>query len=103
MIAVIEVWWNQFNVKVGDIIDVKKLDANVDDVASIEALLVSDEDWKDSKIGTPFVDWSKVEYKVLEQYKWSKVRVFKMHAKKRYMKNNWFRPSLTKIEILSIA
>jgi large subunit ribosomal protein L21 len=45
----------------------------------------------------------KVEYKILDQFKGKKVRVFKMKSKKRYMKNVGFRPSLTKIEILSIA
>ncbi len=103
MIAVIELGWNQFTVKVGDIIDVKKLQADVDSKGKTDVLLLSDEEWKDTKVGTPLVKGSKVEYKVLEQFKGKKVRVFKMKAKKRMMKNVWFRPSLTKIEILSIA
>jgi ribosomal protein L21 len=49
------------------------------------------------------VEGSKVELKVLEQFKWEKVRVFKMKSKKRYMKNNGFRPHVTKMEVLSIA
>ena len=55
MLAVIELWGNQFTVKEWDIIDVKKL------------------------------------------------RVFKMKSKKRYMRNNWFRARLTKLEVISIA
>lgn len=103
MIAVIELGWNQFNVRVGDVIDVKKLQAEIGSTVETGALLVSDEEGTDTKIGTPLVEWVKITAKVLEQYKGAKVRVFKMKAKKRYMKNVWFRPHLTKIEILSIA
>lgn len=103
MLAVIELWWNQFTVKAGDIIDVKKLDKEVNSKFSVEAMLVSDEDWKETKVWTPVVEGSKIELKVLEQYKWVKVRVFKMKSKKRYMKNTGFRPHLTKLEVLSVA
>ena len=103
MIAVIELGGNQFTVKVGDVIDVKKLALNVSDTSSTEALLISDAEGTDTKVGTPVVAGSKVEFKVLEQFKGKKVRVFKMKSKKRMMKNVGFRPHLTKIEILSIA
>ncbi len=103
MIAVIELGWNQFTVKVWDIIDVKKLHSDVDTTIETWALLVSDEEGTDTKVWTPLVEWVKVTAKVLDQFKGEKVRVFKMHAKKRYMKNVWFRPHLTKIEILSIG
>ena len=103
MLAVIELGGNQFTVKKGDIIDVKKLDKKEKDTFSVEALLISDEDGKETKVWTPTVEGSKVELKVLEQFKWEKVRVFKMKSKKRYMRNNGFRPQLTKLEVISIA
>ncbi len=103
MLAVIELWGNQFIVRKGDIIDVKKQDVEIKSTISTEALLISDEEGKETKVGTPTVEGSKVELKVLEQYKWVKVRVFKMKSKKRYMKNTGFRPHLTKLEVLSIA
>ena len=103
MLAVIELGGNQFTVKKGDVIDVKKLDKEVSSTFDVEALLVSDDDWKETKVWTPFVSGSKVELKVLEQFKWEKVRVFKMKSKKRYMRNNWFRARLTKLEVISIA
>lgn len=103
MLAAIELGWNQFIVKVWDLIDVKKLDLEVDSTTSIEAMIVSDEDGKDVKVWTPFVSWSKVELKVKEQFKWDKVRVFKMKSKKRYTRNKWFRAPLTKLEVLSIG
>jgi len=101
MLAVIELWWNQFTVKVWDIIDVKKQDLKEKAKMTTDALLISDEDGKDVKVW--IVEWSKVELKVLEQFKAEKVRVFKMKSKKRHMKNTWFRAHMTKLEVLSIA
>ncbi len=103
MIAVIELGWNQFTVKKGDIIDVKKLGEEVNATISQEALLVSDEAGKETKVGTPTVKGSKVELKVLEQFKGEKVRVFKKKSKKRYTRNKGFRAHLTKLEVLSVA
>jgi large subunit ribosomal protein L21 len=103
MLAVVELGGNQFMVRVGEVIDVKKMDAEVNSTINADALLISDEEGKETKIGTPVVEGSKVEFKVLEQYKGDKVRVFKMKSKKRHMKNNGFRPHLTKLEVTSIG
>ena len=103
MLAVVEIGGNQFMVKVGDIIDVKRQDVAVKKKMDVPALLISDEEGKSTKVGNPTVKDSKVEFKVLEQYKGEKVRVFKMKAKKRYTRNKGFRPHLTKLEVLSIA
>lgn len=103
MLAVIELWGNQFTVKEWDIIDVKKLYKEINASFDVSAMLVSDEEGKETKVWTPFVEGSKVVLKVLDQFKWKKVRVFKMKSKKRYMRNNWFRARLTKLEVISIA
>jgi large subunit ribosomal protein L21 len=103
MLAVVELWGNQFIVRQGDVIDVKKIDAEVNATINTEALLVSDEEGKETKVGNPVVEGSKVELKVVEQFKGEKVRVFKMKSKKRYARNKGFRPMLTKLEVLSIA
>ena len=103
MLAVIELGWNQFTVKAWDKIDVKKQNMEVDSTFNMEALLISDEEWKETKVGVPVVAGSKVELKVLEQFKWEKVRVFKKKSKKRYTRNVGFRASLTKIEVLSVS
>lgn len=103
MLAVVELGWNQFIVRKWDVIDVKKLQEEVGNTLVIDAMLVSDEEGSDVKVWTPFVKGSKVEFKVLEQFKDEKVRVFKMKAKKRYTRNTWFRAHLTKLEVLNIA
>ena len=103
MLAVIELGWNQFTVKAGEIIDVKKLQEEVNATFSMEAMLISDEEGKETKVGVPTVAGSKVEFKVLEQFKGEKVRVFKKKSKKRYTRNKGFRAHLTKLEVLSVA
>lgn len=87
MLAVIELGGNQFIVRQGDVIDVKKLDKEINETITTEALLVSDEEGKETKVGTPTVEGSKVEFKVVDQFKGDKVRVFKMKSKKRYARN----------------
>ena len=103
MLAVIELGWNQFTVQTGDIIDVKKLKEEVNKTFSVEALLVSDAEGKDTKVWVPTVKGSKIELKVIEQFLGEKVRVFKKKSKKRYTRNKGFRAHLTKLEVLSVA
>ena len=103
MLAVIELGWNQFTVRAGETIDVKKLQHEVNATFSMEAMLISDEEGKETKVGVPTVAGSKVEFKVLEQFKGEKVRVFKKKSKKRYTRNTGFRAHLTKLEVLSVA
>ena len=69
MLAVIELGGNQFIVRQGDVIDVKKLDQEINATITIEALLVSDEERKETKVGTPTVAGSKIELKVVDQFK----------------------------------
>ncbi len=103
MLAVIELGGNQFTVQVGDVIEVKHQDVSVDSVMTLKALLISDTEGKNVQVGTPVLENSKVELKVLDQFKGEKVRVFKMKSKKRYTRNKGFRPEVTELEVLSIA
>lgn len=103
MIAVVELGWKQYTVKVGDIIYVDSQGKDSDSTFTTDAMLVSDSEWNDVKVWTPFVDNSKVEFKVIKNFKDTKVRVFKMKSKKRYSRNKWFRAHKTELEVLSIA
>jgi len=103
MLAVIELGGNQFIVRKGDVIDVKKQDLKEKAKFTTPVLLLSDEDGKETKIGAPLVEGASVELKVVEHFKAKKVRVFKMKAKKRYMRNRGFRAQLTRVEVLSVA
>jgi large subunit ribosomal protein L21 len=65
--------------------------------------LVSDEEGKKTKVGTPVVSDVFVELKVLEDFKDTKIRVFKMKSKKRYSRTIGFRARKTKLEVLAIS
>jgi len=103
MIAVLELGWNQFTVKVWDVIDVDNQDQEVWSTMKVNPLLVSDENGKSTKIGSPILTDMSVELKVLENFKDDKVKVFKMKSKKRYARTQWFRAAKSKLEVLTIA
>ena len=103
MVAVLEIGGNQFIVKKWDIIEVDNQNKKIGSKFKLNPLLVSSEDGKDTKVGTPTVTDSTVELKVLEDFKDEKVRVFKMKSKKRYARTICFRAAKTRLEVLSIA
>ena len=103
MIAVVELGWKQYTVKVWDIFSVDSQWKDTDSTFTSSAMLIADTEWNDVKVWTPLVDGSKVEFKVIKNFKDTKVRVFKMKSKKRYSRNKWFRAHKTELEVLSIA
>ena len=68
-----------------------------------EVLMISDDEGKDIKLGTPVLEGAKVEAEVVEQVKADKIRVFKMRRRKRYRKTIGHRQKLTQIKIISIS
>lgn len=101
MYAVIKTGGKQYQVKVGDVVFVEKLD--MEDGAEVtfdEVLLVGGEG--EAKVGAPTVAGAKVLGKVLGQTKGKKVIVFKMKSKKGYRNKNGHRQPYTKVEITSI-
>ena len=103
MVAVLEIGGNQFIVKKGDIIEVDNQNTEIGTTIKLNPLLVSDEDGKETKVGTPLLKEITVELKVLEDFRDEKIRVFKMKSKKRYSRTRGFRADKTRLEVLSIA
>lgn len=103
MVAVLEIGWHQFIVKKWDIIEVDNQNEKIGSKIKVNPLLVSEEDGKNTKVGTPILGDVTVELKVLEDFKDEKIRVFKMKSKKRYSRTKGFRASKTRLEVLSIA
>ena len=101
MYAVIKTGGKQYRVQQGDVIFVEKLNAQADEAATFdEVLLVGDAD--QSKVGTPVVEGAKVEGKVLAQVKGKKIVVYKYKAKKNERKKQGHRQPYTKVEITAI-
>jgi len=103
MIAVIEVGGKQYTVTEKTTLTVDRQDAKVGAKIEFTPLLVADESGKDVKIGSPFVEGAKVVCNVDSHDQGDKVRVFKIKAKKRYVRNRGFRPAETTLTVKSIA
>jgi len=103
MIAVIKTGGKQYVVSEGQTLKVEKLDLEEGKDVTFEALLVSDDEGKDVKIGTPLVSGSKVTAKILEQARDKKVSVIKYKPKSRYRRNVGHRQPFTKIQIEKIS
>lgn len=105
MFAIINFAGHQYKVKQGDKIIVNRLaEEKGKKVVVKEVLMTFGEDDKDVKIGTPFVSGASVELKVLDDArKADKIRVFKMKAKKRYMRNKGHRQRESVVEVIKIA
>ncbi len=103
MIAVIEIGGKQYTVEQNQVIEVDHQDLEIGATLEVSAMLLSDAEGKSVKIWTPLVEGSKVTFKVLDQFKAEKVRVFKMKAKKRHMRTYGFRAVRTTLQVSAIA
>lgn len=101
MYAIIATGGKQYKVEKGDVIYIEKLDTAIDSTVSFDVLLLGAEDGV--KVGTPVVEGTKVEAKVLGQVKGEKIIIYKYKSKKDYHRKNGHRQPYTKIEITSIA
>ncbi|MDO4562815.1 MAG: 50S ribosomal protein L21 [Clostridia bacterium] len=101
MYAIIKTGGKQYQVKVGDVVFVEKLDAPVDSAVVFDEVLALNNDTAFTA-GTPTVQGASVEGKVLSQAKSKKVIVFKYKAKKGYRNKAGHRQPYTKVEITAI-
>ncbi len=101
MYAIVRTGGKQYKAEVGKFIDVEKLDVQVGDEVSFEALMVVDENG--SRIGTPVLTDVTVKGKVLAQDKAKKILVFKYKPKKDYRRRQGHRQPYTRVEITSIG
>ena len=102
MFAVIQTGGKQYLVEEGQELRIEKLEKNDGDKVEFDALLVSDDEGKDAKIGTPNTG-VKVTATVVETRKDRKVSVIKYKPKTRYRRNVGHRQILTKIKIDKIG
>lgn len=100
MFAVIESGGKQYRVSPGTKLKVEKTTPEGENFVFDKVLLVVDE--KGTKIGTPYLEGSKVEAKVLKQGRSKKTIVFRYHSKTRYRKKKGHRQHFTEVEITSI-
>lgn len=101
MYAIIKTGGKQYQVQVGDVVFVEKLDAEAGAEVTFEEVLAVGGDG-DFKAGKPLVSGASVNAKVLSQGKDKKIYVFKMKSKKGYRNKTGHRQPHTKVEITAI-
>lgn len=100
--AVIAISGTQFKVEQDQKLSVDNLNLKEGETSTTDQVLLTVDEDK-IKIGTPTVKDSKVDFKVLKNYKGKKLTVFKYKSKSRYRKTTGFRPHLTDIQITKIT
>lgn len=102
-IAVIVTGGKQYIVREGQELKIEKLDLEPGAAVSFDALLVSDEEGKNTQVGTPTVSGAKISASVLDNGRADKVSVIKYKPKSRYRRNVGHRQPFTQIRIEKIA
>ena len=102
MKAIIVTGGKQYTVAEGDVLFVEKLNAEEAATINFEQVLAV-LDGENTKIGTPVVEGTKVEAKVVKNGKGKKITVFRYKAKKNEKKKIGHRQPYTKVEITKIA
>jgi large subunit ribosomal protein L21 len=103
MIAVVKVGGHQVIVEAGEVIRVDKIkNVEVGETIELEILMISEEDGKGFKVGTPLLT-EKATATIVEHGRDKKIRVFKMKPRKRYSRTYGHRQDYTVLEIVSIG
>lgn len=102
MFAVVSIAGFQEKVKVGDTLTVPTLDAEEQKSVTFGNVMMLVSDDGTVQIGSPFLEGSSVEVKVLSHGRDRKIRVFKMRRRKRYMRTKGHKQGHTKIEVTKI-
>ena len=98
MKAIIETGGKQYNVQVGDVIYVEKLDVEEGKKVTFDKVLMSN-----GVVGNPYVEGAKVEGVVVKHGKGKKITIFKYVQKQRSTrKKQGHRQPYTKVEIKTI-
>ena len=101
MYAVIKHSGKQYKVKVGDILDLDRIDAEPkSEIEVTDVLLVKGDE---TKIGTPVVDGAKVVLEVINHTRGTKIIIFKKRRRKDSKKKRGFRRDFTKVRVKEIV
>ena len=102
MYAIMLTGGKQLTVKVGDIVEIEKIDGAVGDAVTFSEVLAVGEEGGKLNVGTPRVAGAQVAGKVLDQFRGKKLIAFKMKRRKGYRRTVGHRQSLTRVEITAI-
>lgn len=103
MFAIIQTGGKQYLVQEGQTLKIEKLAKNEGDKVEFDALLVSDDEGKETKVGTPIVPDAKVTATVLGEGKGKKITIIKYKPKSKYRRKAGHRQQYTEIKIEKIT
>ena len=102
MYAVIKTGGKQYRVKVGDVLKVEQLLAEVGSTIDfVEVLMLTDGD--NVTCGTPFINKAVVQASVMDQGRHKKIKIIKFRRRKHHMKQMGHRQNFTQIKITAIS
>lgn len=101
MYAVIKTGGKQYRAIPGAVLHVEKLAGDVGETITFGDVLMLGGD--EPQVGAPLVDGASVTAEVLEQYRDTKVIIFKKKRRQNYRRRNGHRQSLTCIRVMEIA
>lgn len=102
MYAVIQTGGKQYRVAEGDTLRVEKLDVEEGGQVDIEKVLLVGEG-EDVKVGSPYVEGSKVSATVKSHGRGKKVKIIKFKRRKHHLKRQGHRQWYTELEITGIS
>ncbi len=102
MFAVIATGGKQYNVAVGDELEIEKLDAEVDSSVDLRAIMLVDDN-DEVTTNADALDKASVSATVVGQYMGDKVRIFKYRNKTGYRRKTGHRQPITRIRVDSIS
>lgn len=101
MFAIIKTGGKQQVVEEGKWFLTEKIDQEDGSAVEFDALLISDDEGKETKVGTPIA--GKVTGKIMEQGREEKVSVIKFKSKSNYRRHVGHRQPFTKVMVEKIA
>ncbi|MGH8561930.1 MAG: 50S ribosomal protein L21 [Nevskiales bacterium] len=102
MHAVIVTGGKQYRVAEGDVLQIEKLEVDKDGKIEFDQVLLLSDGGENIRIGTPYVEGSKVTATAEEQGRADKVEIFKMRRRKHYRRHQGHRQYYTEIKITGI-
>ncbi|XVN42067.1 MAG: 50S ribosomal protein L21 [Candidatus Rickettsia vulgarisii] len=103
MFAVVKTGGKQYKVGKDSVIKVEKIDGEKGSKVELNQILMIGEDSKPSFIGTPMVKGALVTAEITNQFRDSKIIVFKKKRRQNYRRKAGHRQELTELKILDIT
>lgn len=102
MYAIMQSGGKQHTVKVGDFVELEKLEGEVGAEVVFDTVLAVGEEGGKLNVGTPVVAGASVKGEIVDQFRGKKIIVFKMKRRKSYRRTQGHRQSLTRVKITAI-